>query len=390
MPSIADIVGVLESLQTEAVELLPERCVAVRNRFSSCRRCVEACAFDAIEVLPNDLSMDAQRCVNCGACVGACPTQALVGMRPLGEDIGFALAAATEACEGLAVVACARKASRHEAAPGLFVEAPCLGRMAEAGLVAAVAAGALEVVLVDGGCASCKYGAAAGAIDQAVEGARELLDAWGVDVPVRRASKFPDRVLAEDGRPAEGAERRRLLSQAGVYARQAAKTGAGQMVGDMLQRSRDATVQALRDRLKAGRAQAPILAPERNLGVLDGLDALGVPGPGAVLTRLFGRVSIDAGSCSGCGACFAACPTGALRRSEVEEPSAPDRQYVEFRAADCVQCGLCADVCLKGSIEVSAEVPVCELVDFEPRLIELPRPLRGAALFRKAYARNHG
>ena len=39
--------------------------------------------------------------------------------------------------------------------------------------------------------------------------------------------------------------------------------------------------------------------------------------------------------------------------------------------ADCTQCNLCADACLKKCIEIIPVVPMAELFDFEPRLVEI-------------------
>ena len=71
--------------------------------------------------------------------------------------------------------------------------------------------------------------------------------------------------------------------------------------------------------------------------------------------------------------CTVFCPTGALRKSEVV-PDDGAGSYLEFSAADCVQCNLCADACLKSCLEVSSTVSTEELFDFEPRLIRLPDP----------------
>lgn len=385
MPSIADIVSFAESLQVGAIELLPSRCVAVRNRNATCRRCVEACPADAIAVGGNELAIDAAACVNCGACIGACPNSALVGTKPLAEDVGLDLARAMPACEGVAVIACARKAARKAGDPERFAEVPCLARLTEEALVTLVAGGACEVALVDGDCSTCRYGAAEPAIGAAIEGASTLLAAWGLPAPFARMGEFPACARAADERVVLAAERRKLFSRAGGYAKSVAKTAAEQAIDDVLNQSKQRTMATLRERMLApGGAAAPIVA-ERNLKVLDALCAQGEPDGRPVDTRLFGSVAVDVESCTGCDVCLMACPTGALRRCEVDRPEDPQRQYVEFQAADCTGCGLCADVCLRSSISVSPEVSTAELVDLEPRLIEIPRQLRGGSLFRKVY-----
>ena len=48
--------------------------------------------------------------------------------------------------------------------------------------------------------------------------------------------------------------------------------------------------------------------------------------------------------------------------------------FLEFSCAECVQCGLCVDACMKKCITVSPQVRTAELFDFEPRFIYLPKP----------------
>ncbi|MDU1908859.1 MAG: 4Fe-4S ferredoxin, partial [Eggerthella sp.] len=55
-------------------------------------------------------------------------------------------------------------------------------------------------------------------------------------------------------------------------------------------------------------------------------------------------------------------------------PEEGEGSFLEFSAADCVQCNLCADACLKSCLTVSSTVSTEELFDFEPRLIHLPNP----------------
>ena len=43
MPNIADIIEVAEELEDKAVIPASKRCVAVRNRNASCRKCIDAC-----------------------------------------------------------------------------------------------------------------------------------------------------------------------------------------------------------------------------------------------------------------------------------------------------------------------------------------------------------
>ena len=72
--------------------------------------------------------------------------------------------------------------------------------------------------------------------------------------------------------------------------------------------------------------------------------------------------------------CVLFCPTEALKYAKYDEPADEERMYLEFQAADCTQCMLCKDVCLRSCIEVDRHVSLAELFDFEPRLVEIARP----------------
>ena len=68
MPNIADIIEVAEELEDKPVLAMPRRCVVVRNRNASCRKCMDACLADAISIHNNVMAVDYKRCVGCGAC----------------------------------------------------------------------------------------------------------------------------------------------------------------------------------------------------------------------------------------------------------------------------------------------------------------------------------
>ena len=162
MPSVNDIVGVAEALEKCAIGISPVKCVAVRNRNASCRRCVDACAVDAIEVYGNTINLNALACVDCGACVVACPTEALADRILPVSLVNTQIERAIAKTSGTAVFACARIASKKQADPETYVEVPCLARVGEAELLHAIAKGASKVLVVDGDCPTCKYSACTG------------------------------------------------------------------------------------------------------------------------------------------------------------------------------------------------------------------------------------
>ncbi|MFR5091374.1 MAG: 4Fe-4S dicluster domain-containing protein [Adlercreutzia equolifaciens] len=82
-----NILGLFEKLESQSLAVQPNRCVVVRNRNATCRRCAEACPTGAIAVAGNDLAVAPERCVGCGTCATVCPTAALEAKKP--DDKGL-------------------------------------------------------------------------------------------------------------------------------------------------------------------------------------------------------------------------------------------------------------------------------------------------------------
>lgn len=388
MPNLNDLMEMMDALEIKAIITIPTFCVAVRNRHSSCRKCADACLADAITIEKNELNIDAGACVACGACVAVCPTSALVPMDPMPDDLATAVADTTNAADGLTVIACARKAARNVGDPDKYAMVPCLGRMEEELMVELVARGIPEICLVDGDCSTCKYRGAVPAINDTVESARALLAAMGSGAVITRTSEFPASVQVADMRKAVGAARREFFTSSGHYAKDVAKSAAEKMVNEKLaQLNLQKQEQSLREKLgvKNGAGKMPTITAERNLNILDAMSRIGDPEDPAepeMFTRIFGDVEVDVEKCSGCGMCVMFCPTDALRKSLDKHPE-EGKAYMEFSVADCVQCNLCADACLKKCIEVVPVVRTAELFDFEPRLVEISASKSGNKLFNR-------
>lgn len=385
MPNLNDIMEMMNALETKAIITAPTRCVAVRNRHSSCRKCADVCLADCITIDKNELEIDAGACVACGACVAVCPTQALISVDPMEEELAAAVADTTRATDGVTVIACARKAARQTGDPDKYSVVPCLARMDEMLLVELAARGIRDIHLVDGTCRTCKYRAAVPAIDDTVASARELLATVGSDAAITRSDDFPPEAKVADLHKAVGAARREFFTSTGHYAKDVAKSAAEKVVNDKLRQLKlQKEEQSLREKLgvKAGAGKMPTIEASRNLAILDAMTRIGEPVEPEMFTRIFGDIQIDPEVCNGCNMCVMFCPTDALRKSLDKHPD-ETRAYVEFSMADCTQCNLCADACLKKCIEIIPVVGTEELFDFEPRLVEISASKSGNKLFNR-------
>ena len=370
MPNLKDIIDVAQALESKAVRVVADRCVVVRNRHASCRRCIKACPADAITVRNNELTLDSHACVSCGACTTVCPVEALVPLDPTDADLATGAARSAGALDGCAVIACARIASKDLGDPSKYTIVPCMARVDEGMLVELAAAGVARIMLVDGTCRTCKYRATEPGVDETVDQARRLIVAMGGSTEVERANAFPPEALLEDRASLYGQERRGFFSRSTRRAREASVKTAEVMVFKEFEER----MPSLKERLGVTASGAmPWLSAQRRERLMDSLDQIGAPTCDTIDARRFGTVSIDEEKCSACGMCAVFCPTGALKKSD-ERPADGVGSYLEFQAFDCVNCGMCADVCMKKCLTVSSEVPTDELFDFEPRLIHLPDP----------------
>lgn len=414
MPNIADIMEIAEVLESKVILEVPERCVAVRNRNSKCKRCVDVCAAQAITVGNNKLVVDNKVCTECGLCTVVCPTEALMPLRPTDAALVEAAetslheAGAAHASKGAgatvlpgaagkseqlavasgaglpALIACARIASHHVADPHMFAEVPCMGRLDVSSLLDVVASGAPKVLLVDGGCQTCKYRATSEHTDVVVQAANDCLAAMGSAAVVERAQAFPAHAQLKDKKSLLGESRRGFFTSASSWTASAA----GKTAKHIVDKNLGAIVKpkGIREQLGVKGGKLPQFEPERRMRLLNAMDSLGAPVEGAVLDMpLFGRIEIDESKCNACGMCAVFCPTAAIKKSDIKPPAhedgTPDNgAYLEFSAADCVQCKLCEDACLKKCLTVKSDVSLEQIFDFEPELIYTPKPKRPGML----------
>lgn len=377
MPNLGDIVDIAQAMQAHAVEIRSNRCTVVRNRHSLCTKCIDSCPTSAIVIEKNVLSIDPQGCVGCGACITVCPTEALVSLAPNDGDLLDHIQKALILTKGVAVFACARIASKGIADPRRFSEVPCLARIEEGVLLYCASYGADDITLVDGGCKSCKYHATEKGIALTVASANNLFATQGSSLRVQRTSDVPPVALFQGEGGLLGHARRGFFNGAGLLVKDVAITAAEVM----MQKHPGSDSPSLKDQLRVSEAGTlPQFSPTRHLGILDCMDEMGTPVKPYLDSRLFGSVAIDTNACSACGMCAVFCPTSALKKSDIS----PDHQgslVLEFSAAECVQCNLCADSCMETCLSVNSLVASTELFDFEPRTFVLSKEQSSSSLF---------
>ena len=350
-----NILGLFEKLESQSLAVQPSRCVVVRNRNASCRRCAEACPAGAILVEGNDLAVAPERCVGCGTCATVCPTAALESKKPDDKELLRAAVAAMQANDGAAVI---MDAAMQAAAEGKYDTAKVaavksLGRVDESLIAVLAAGGATSIVLVAGPVEDAS--AVSDRTAQLVcDTAALLLETWGSDVSVKLTSKLPRSVRRTE--PAEfDTGRRGFFSSVRDEARAAAAITAEHVVREKLGAEEPEEPKFAK---VAEDGTLPHFLPERRGRLLLALSNLGSPEDVMIDTRLFGHVIIDGEKCTSCQMCATFCPTEAIRKfGDAATAAETGKPFgIDHYTGRCVQCHCCEDICPTGALTLSTDV----------------------------------
>ena len=286
---------------------------------SRCGLCLEVCPFEALGAEEGRVVLDKQRCEGCGLCVTACPAGAVSLPGSSLPQYEAQLEVILGSDEPAVLFCCEKAAGALGGTSGgwLRVEVPCVGMVTPGWTLQALARGATTV-----GFASC-----------------------GQDCPCAQ-----EPVL--EGRAAYLRDLLRLLGDGPAANRLQSVT-----VGD------------------AGVQPPPRLPPLRLPGTPAGALSLAEPVATAeALLRLggdnpgrqgrlpadpaspLGLVHVRADACTACGACAAACPTGALRLE-----GGAETVVLSYDATACIGCGRCVLNCPETAAHVLRSERVTDL-----------------------------
>ena len=350
-----NILGLFEKLESQSLAVQPSRCVVVRNRNASCRRCAEACPTGAIRVEGNDLAVAPEHCVGCGTCATVCPTAALESKKPDDKELLRAAVAAMQANDGAAVImdAAMQAVAEGKYDPAKVVVVKSLGRVDESLIAVLAAGGATSIVLVAGPVEDAS--AASDRTAQLVcDTAALLLETWGSDVSVKLTSKLPRSVRRSE--PAEfDTGRRGFFSSVRDEARAAAAITAEHVVREKLGAEEPEEPKFAK---VAEDGTLPHFLPERRGRLLLALSNLGSPEDVMIDTRLFGHVIIDGEKCTSCQMCATFCPTEAIRKfGDAATAAETGKPFgIDHYTGRCVQCHCCEDICPTGALTLSTDV----------------------------------
>lgn len=401
MSFIDGLVAMLGAMDGDRIVVHEERCISVRNRNAGCLRCADACTTGAIACRGSELAVEPDRCIGCGTCATACPTSAIEVREPSDEELTAEVKRSIVASKGHPVVVCesalraARMAEgRGGRAAGMvgnrscravephalpdvaqIVEVPCLGRIDESLLAGIAAYRAFDVTLVCGACETCAHKPGKAMALSVVQSARNLLGAFGSNMPIEVTEALPAHVLLDDAggtayshdAASPGVSRRDFLRAAKDGSARAASAAVAQEMGARLDGG-DAVVPAAYRKVGPDGTLTHFV-PSRRVRLYNYLKHVGEPSAQAVDSRIIGAVSIDAERCSSCRMCAVFCPTGAIRKLD-----GGDTFGIIHRPSACVQCRLCESICPKDAIAVKSLVPIKQFLGREAVCLAMRRP----------------
>jgi ferredoxin len=298
-------------------------CAHSRSAKSGCNQCIDVCSTGAIAPDGDYVKVDPHLCMGCGGCATVCPSGAMTYAYPRLPDMGarlkrllsvYAQAGGKDACllfhdagEGRALIAKLARRGRGLPARVIPLEIHHPASIGIDVMLAAVAYGASQVAALASSEEAAEYGEAIRAQMAYAESIAGGLGYAGVHF----------RLLATDEHEALDKELW-ALPPAGSVAKPATYN---------LAPEKRATLEFAIDHLAK---QAPKPQDEIELGV-------GAP---------YGRVIVDAETCTLCMACVGACPESALVDGR-------DRPMLKFIERNCVQCGLCEATCPEDAITLA-------------------------------------
>ena len=365
MPDFSKLIEMSDALVQDHTVLDKRRCMPLRNTYSKCRLCVDACPTGAITLLPRTIEIEKSACVNCGACTTVCPVQALMPLTPTDTELAQEAVSAIEAAEGVACFACARIMARRGPDKTKVVAVDCLSRIEESLLLRLAAHGIDTIILADGDCATCKFKKCGKLAHDLAYETSELLMGMGSPVRIQCMTGVPESLHSDFTAQDLNEERRSLFFRTKEAAAETARTVAS--VSLKKATGIDITKKAAQDIQEE---------PQRHDDMLNALAELGKPQDMVVSSRRFATLSINEKACTSCKKCVLICPTKALSKSTIAREDAPGADF-EIDASRCVRCKLCQHVCRDNAIELE-DANMLDIFDFEPTLWPVPEQDKSA------------
>lgn len=319
-----NLLGLAERLAADGdapVHLNTERCLHAVDKFSRCTACHEACPVEAIQpTKPPTIQVEA--CRFCRACLPICPTGALT----MEDEVADLLRCASRLGQKKFEIVCEHHPDvRHGTTPAAIRIRGCLAGLGPATYLHLAAQAPEQIVIRTDGCEVCPWSHLVVQIRQQLAEAIQLLQGWGRDD------------LFEEYDQAEPT----CLSRRPVYPADSPPVSRRDLL--RLESTPDAVKFEIPGGTHPFRERLRLLAAARHFGPLRPNGAQrSMPGSSYTLLHV-------SDTCTACGTCARACPSGAL---ELKQDEKAGQYALQFSAQACLACGVCAHLCPEEAIQM--------------------------------------
>jgi len=320
-------------------------CAHGRSGIAGCTKCIDACPAQAITTLINSIEVNPNLCQGGGVCTSVCPTGAIRYVYPnVTDTLRIVSTLLSHYCDAggdnpvIAFVAEAETALLETKPDNLLVVV--VEELASVGMevwLNALASGAKSVLLIDAGSMPESVG---GFLQSQISTANAILSGLAYKENLIRIVD-PQSLLQH----CEVGESIHLIDEtfaAGSFSALLEKRLFENRMDNRLQKNNE-------------KRRTTLLATDflyQHSSTPQQIIALPEQSP-------FGRIMVDANTCTLCMSCTSVCPTQAISAGD-------DVPKLDFREIKCVQCGICESACPERAISL------------EPRFIADAKQRRGS------------
>ncbi len=308
------------NLDHSAVVFNATHCLHSQDRYATCTACLGVCPTEAIDP-GKPPAFHPDKCQRCLACLTVCP----VGAYTADDQVASLLNAVTHLDGNGLELLCEKNPQASlglpEPSTGIRIRG-CLAGLGTGAYLALAALGLERVVVRMDACADCEWESLPEQIKTQVNQANQLLKGWGKEDFLRYTSELDsreERPLWEATNPP--------LSRRDLF-RQAIRQGKITLARSLEKGQSDPGDRPGRDRRRILSAIAHLPAPDLEEG----------PQLGSLN---FASLSVSE-TCTACGVCGRACPTGAL---QFEKNEVRKEYKLILQARNCIGCELCIHIC---------------------------------------------
>ena len=287
----------------------------LRSRFNGneCRACLEECKTRALTLSGKVVAFDQQKCTGCMRCVSVCPNDAFDG----GVDVVNLLDTLRNSNKDVAI-ACKKNAHIQ-----LALVVPCIGFLSEFLLAAMNSVAQKNIIIKLSYCSDCNNNHFLSSFYEKIQNLTNKLS---------RNGRLPLKCIIEKNtsHPDDKKSSRRSYLHFGKktlikFGKEAARSGQPKI-----------------DLSSSHVGKKPVM----NSAALQYAYNNSSQNDKIILSSYFYTVRATE-QCNLCPGCQGMCPTGALKRTDVN-----GEKRLLFTSSACSGCGLCREFCKKGALEV--------------------------------------